>query len=253
MGKFDGILLMSDFDGTLSVRNGAISRENRDAIEYFESEGGRFCIASGRWGEYVKALRAPINAYCAVLNGTVIYDVEKNENVLELPLDIKKTVEFAKVISEACPKRECLRFHSSVERYNLYPDDDIEAVIDSFPKPLYKFLCIVPDEVSDEYLAKIRVLAGEDFYISRSWVNGIEIQPAGTTKGDAIARLKELYGGKIHTVVAVGDYENDVDMIKKADIGYAVANAVPELAAVADRHTVDCRDHAIAAIIKELA
>jgi hydroxymethylpyrimidine pyrophosphatase-like HAD family hydrolase len=83
-------------------------------------------------------------------------------------------------------------------------------------------------------------------------VNGIEIQPAGTTKGDAIARLKELYGGRVHTVIAVGDYENDIDMIKKADIGYAVANAVPITKASADRLTVSAAESAIARIIDEL-
>ena len=67
-----------------------------------------------------------------------------------------------------------------------------------------------------------------------------------------IKRLKELYGGRVHTVIAVGDYENDIEMIKKADIGYAVANAVPAVKAVADRHTVSCGDSAIAAIIAEL-
>ena len=37
-----------------------------------------------------------------------------------------------------------------------------------------------------------------------------------------------------------------------ADIGYAVGNAVPALKAAADRITVDCHDHAIAAVIREL-
>ena len=41
-------------------------------------------------------------------------------------------------------------------------------------------------------------------------------------------------------------------MIKVADIGYAVGNAVPPLKAVADRVTVDCRDHALAHMIGEL-
>jgi hydroxymethylpyrimidine pyrophosphatase-like HAD family hydrolase len=41
-------------------------------------------------------------------------------------------------------------------------------------------------------------------------------------------------------------------MIEEADIGYAVANAVPEVKAVADRMTVDYREHAMVAIIQEL-
>jgi hydroxymethylpyrimidine pyrophosphatase-like HAD family hydrolase len=41
-------------------------------------------------------------------------------------------------------------------------------------------------------------------------------------------------------------------MIKAAGIGYAVANAVPEAKAVADRITVSNLDHAIARIIEDL-
>ena len=55
------------------------------------------------------------------------------------------------------------------------------------------------------------------------------------------------------TLVCVGDYENDIPMIKEADIGYAVGNAVPKLKAVADRVTVKNTENAIAAIIYELA
>ena len=50
MGKFDGVLLASDFDNTLiyteeALRSGVavpeLSPENRAALEYFMAEGGR--------------------------------------------------------------------------------------------------------------------------------------------------------------------------------------------------------------------
>jgi hydroxymethylpyrimidine pyrophosphatase-like HAD family hydrolase len=41
-------------------------------------------------------------------------------------------------------------------------------------------------------------------------------------------------------------------MLQAADVGYAVENAVPCVKAVADRITVDYRDHAIAAIVRDL-
>ena len=254
MGRYDGILLMSDFDGTLSHRGGVISKENCEAIKYFEKEGGIFSVASGRWGEYVAELRkqVPFSGYAVALNGTVIFDPKTKRNILLQPFDTEKMIEFIKAISKECPKRDHIRFHEEVEKYRIYPDDDIDAAVRSRKGPFYKFLCITPTENSDEYFEKIKRLAGDDFCISRSWVNGIEVQPAGTSKGDAIARLRELYGGRVHTVVAVGDYENDVDMIKKADIGYAVANAVNAVLEIADRVTVGCDENAIAAIINEL-
>ena len=42
MGKFDGMLICTDLDGTLLEKNKSISEENHNAIEYFKSEGGIF-------------------------------------------------------------------------------------------------------------------------------------------------------------------------------------------------------------------
>ena len=56
----------------------------------------------------------------------------------------------------------------------------------------------------------------------------------------------------IHTVIAVGDYENDISMIRYADTGYATANAAENVKAAADRVTVSNRDGAIAAIIRDI-
>ena len=55
-----------------------------------------------------------------------------------------------------------------------------------------------------------------------------------------------------HTLVCVGDYENDVTLLQAADISYAVGNAMPKLKQIADRVTVTNKEDAIAAIIAEL-
>ena len=90
--------------------------------------------------------------------------------------------------------------------------------------------------------------------MSRAGPAGLEGRPKNAGKGNAVAKLAWLLGGreKIHTVIAVGDYENDISMIKYADIGYATANAAENVKAAADRVTVSNRDGAIAAIIKDL-
>ena len=254
MGKFDGILIMSDYDGTLSTREGGISAKNREAIEYFESEGGIFCISSGRQPNYIANLgkQVPINGWCIAINGTVICTPDGKESVFRAPFRRKTMVEFVKEVCKICPMRDHIRIVELDNTCHILPREDAEDVIRTLKGPFYKFLCVTPDEYSDEYFESIKKINTGDFYISRSWINGIEIQPQGTTKGDAIDRIRSLYRHNIDKVIAVGDYENDIDMIEKADIGYAVANAVPAVKAVADRITVSCRDDAIAAIIAEL-
>ena len=57
MGKFDGVLLASDFDNTLlytedALRTGGpvppLPERNREALTYFMAQGGRFAVATGR-------------------------------------------------------------------------------------------------------------------------------------------------------------------------------------------------------------
>ncbi len=53
--------------------------------------------------------------------------------------------------------------------------------------------------------------------------------------------------------MGVGDFGTDISLLRAADTGYAVADAIPEAKAAADRVTVAHTEHAIAAIIEELA
>ena len=73
MGKFDVILICSDFDGTLFMGT-QISDENVAAIRYFQKNGGRFTITSGRYPAFLGTHRHRIdaNTYLIGLNGTII-------------------------------------------------------------------------------------------------------------------------------------------------------------------------------------
>ena len=88
MGKFDGVLIASDFDNTLVYTEGAlragaempaISRENCEAIEYFMAQGGIFSVATGRaLPSFEKVYRdVPMNGPTVLFNGAAIYDFAK--------------------------------------------------------------------------------------------------------------------------------------------------------------------------------
>ena len=80
MGKFDGILICSDWDGTLFT-NGIIPERSAEAIRYFQSEGGLFTVCSGRNPEFLVEhvhLLMP-NTYALCYNGALICNVETGE------------------------------------------------------------------------------------------------------------------------------------------------------------------------------
>lgn len=71
-----------------------------------------------------------------------------------------------------------------------------------------------------------------------SVVNGgngwLDFNAQGTGKGEALQILANHLNIPIANIVAFGDNENDITMIKKAGIGYAVSSAKPHIRTLAD-------------------
>ena len=80
MGKFDGILICSDWDGTLFC-GGEVPRGSVEAIKYFQSEGGIFTICSGRQPSFLREYGHFVtpNTYALCYNGALICDLESGE------------------------------------------------------------------------------------------------------------------------------------------------------------------------------
>lgn len=75
MGKFDGIYLFTDVDGTLASVHDEIPQKNIEAVEYFTSNGGTFSVATGRYLGDISMLDAlNINGLSILNNGACIYD-----------------------------------------------------------------------------------------------------------------------------------------------------------------------------------
>lgn len=62
----------------------------------------------------------------------------------------------------------------------------------------------------------------------------IHIHPPGVNKGIAFSKLAGLMGLETRDFLAVGDAENDIELLRRAGVGVAVANAHPHLAQAAD-------------------
>jgi hydroxymethylpyrimidine pyrophosphatase-like HAD family hydrolase len=79
-----------------------------------------------------------------------------------------------------------------------------------------------------------------------------EINPKGHTKGTVMLEICDICGIEIHRSVALGDYDNDISMLRAAGVGVAVGNASENAKAAADRITVTNEEHAIARVISEI-
>lgn len=256
-GKFSGFLICSDFDGTLTCDGRTVPRANLEAIERFESEGGLFTVASGRFPGQIAAIPdLCINTFAVAVNGSVIADISERPPRLLWAAEVDREV--VRRLGEKFDEMadiDALIIHSAEDSVTLRhgAPENPELMRRALSRPVYKFILMRDPVITPE----IREYAMREFpevEFEQSWPAGLEGRPKNAGKGNAVAKLAWLLGGreKIHTVIAVGDYENDISMIKYADIGYATANAAENVKAAADRVTVSNRDGAIAAIIKDL-
>lgn len=263
MGKFDGKLLVSDMDATLLNSEHMVSEANREAIEYFISEGGRFTVASGRMVPAVRAYfnQMTINAPAILHNGAKLYDYDK------------ETVVFEKFIEEN-RKQAIKRVHDTRPEFGLeiYSNELVYIYqrcfeTDRFLTKPYKVFYEVPDEVWDAPWIKALVIGHKEQldafepiyrgeydsgYSVRSGDRYLDIVASGVSKGTGLVKLAGILGIKPENTYAVGDNMNDIDMLKAAGHSYAVANSEQAVKDTADEVILSCDNDAIAYIIKNI-
>jgi Cof subfamily protein (haloacid dehalogenase superfamily) len=256
MGKFDGILLCSDWDGTLSD-SGNIPRSNIDAIRYFQREGGLFTFASGRYARHFKQYEADIlpNTFLICVGGSCI--MSREGEILYERFCNNRFAEYAKLLlSEQSPYQ-----HMQITAHGHDPMDfDKKSILTPEAEKvltlpcIYKCIAYTTDDTNADLEANmLRFLAPlrfEGYMPMRSWPYSVELIPENGGKGKAIRWLAEHLGA--HLVVAVGDYENDCDMLKAADYGYAVTGGSHLTRASANRFAASVKSGAVASVIEEL-
>ena len=266
MKKFEGILICTDLDGTLLRNDKSISKENIRAIEYFKSEGGRFTFITGRMPYFVTEMYEAIkpNAPIGCYNGGGVYDFETDtylwaRTVPESTLDLAEYV---------CDQIEGMSYQVTLfdKIYFRYDNAEMKAFRKRTNVPHFvfedgmktgDFPKIVLGHPNPEMATKaIEILKahprGDEFDYVCSEPTLAEILPKGVHKGAALPRIAEAIGVDERRVIALGDFDNDVTMIRDAALGVAVGNATPEVKAVADLVTVTNEEHAIARIISML-
>ncbi len=250
---FDGFLLCTDLDGTLVGADGAISEQNARAIAYFQANGGKFTVSTGRFHGHVAKFRDRVvpNAPVICLGGTLVYDTEKGVPVGAFPLP-ETAFDDAMELFEAFPEVLWVTAWTATgSRVIERAEVENGARPQRENAPYHKFVFFLPGGVTDAFRARAASLRPEQYMFEQSWFEGIELLPHGCGKGHAVSFLREHLGG-IRRVVCVGDYGNDISMLKAADVGYAVANATDAVKAAADRLAPAHTESPFVRIIEEM-
>ncbi len=265
MGKFDGILFCSDLDGTLLVQNQTVSRENLEAIAYFQQNGGLFTFITGRMPMFAKPIYEAVrpNAPFGCVNGGGLYDGRTGQYVWkqELTRDVMPLIAY---IDENVP-RIGIQINTFEETYSCkyhpemrifeeiagrkFPTTHYTAINEPFAKVL--FTGDVEDVLQTQALLLAHPLA-DKFDFIRSDAMFYEILPKGLSKGSVLQELQQRLPTRPTKTVVIGDYYNDLSMFAVADVSVAVGNACDAAKEAATFVTVTNEEHAIAKVIAGL-
>ncbi len=264
MTDFSNYVLITDLDGTLLPNSKLVSEQDLAAIESFKSGGGTFTIATGRIYQAAEQFFDVLKPNAPVLlnNGGLIYDIKKSQALYSCYLD-NSAIEYTLALMEQFPEigveintmdniyvvrmTEWEKKHLELTHLK-YTEKTIE---DAAKEPWCKVLFSIESERMYELVEYVAAMGWDKANFVTSGPFLFECLPLNCTKGRALERLAELQKWNEHTIVAVGDYDNDIAMLEFSDIGIAPANAqniVKKSASYVTKAT--CEDGAIAEAIE---
>ncbi len=264
MGSCDGIYLYCDLDGTLLDDRKRISAENIDAIRTFVDCGGKFGIASGRIPGLLGVVEQQlnINAPCILYNGAGLYHLTERRFLAVHPIDRSAC---ARVVRRAVrsQKNICVQVFTDSAIYEINPDqqDDpvtvfehipvIKSPIEQVPDIFMKFVISQsPDQLTRLFKLLNTPCARSEFSLFRTSERYLEFVKKGVNKGVALSDVRSRCKDA-KTIFAIGDYENDIEMLAQADVGCAPANAIDSVKQTADIVLpVDNNHSAVACFLK---
>lgn len=253
-------------DGTFLGENSRLVPENIAAVKYFNQNGGRFTLNTGRnlititvpYPELKEFVSAPLVMH----NGSCIYDIQNDNILYEKAIDTEIAVEIFKYLQSYTP--DLLVSIRCLDSFHVMPPSRMSAWYKPFEKYTYNFYDfddirkmnvhkINFESENPEILAKIRASVEQKFGdiidCTSAEPTMIEVVAKGISKASAIPRLKSLLHLENAKVFTIGDYENDIEMIKAADFGACPSNALDSVKAASKIHVCHHDKGAIADLI----
>lgn len=261
-------IIATDVDGTLVDSEQQVPLENKKRIKEINALGKHVVIATGRSHLGAIELFKNQGIECAKIcsNGAVIVDEQGNiiesspanrksmekcvqilteHNVyFELATnygavlqDFSKREVYMKELEEAghIKSGEYLWKVTSerVEEGTLKLVDSYEEIFSIEETEIYKVFAISENiELLEQLRAKL--CADSELCITSSWMNNLEINGKGVSKGNAIKAYAEKLGYVVGDVMAIGDSYNDVSMFEAAGLAVAMGNAPKDVQELCD-------------------
>lgn len=226
-------LVVSDLDGTLLDTKSQITDYTKSIIKKLVNNGIEFAIATGRGPASAIKLKKDIglDIYLICNNGANIYDKKENsifEKVIDKKIsqNIIKLLRDRKVAYNGFIDDDFYRDEYDKTDYSRRTDfiEHILGDIEEYPA-LHKIIIVEEADIILRINKELREKFSNVVEITISDPECIDIVPKECSKGNALKIIAQQLGIEMERVMAFGDGENDLDMLKKVGHPVAMENA----------------------------
>ena len=265
-------LLALDMDGTVLNSQKKISPKTRAAIDNLMNRGVQVVVGTGRNLAELVDYREDFKSmnYGILISGGMIYDFKNDKPIKIHGLD-EETI--FKLIDLGLETQAMIHLHTvkhSIARevdiqnmsafgmgvyQNMFDRicgrcDDCKQYVHDHPGEVIKVnLYNRSKEARDKNFARIQAL---NLSISYAEAFNLEMSPANITKGSGLHELCEFLKIDISDTVAIGDADNDKEILKTAGFSVAMGNASDEIKKIADFVTLDNDNDGVAFAIDKI-
>lgn len=259
-------LVASDIDGTILGHDGRISDRTVRAFHACREAGVELVFVTGRPPRWLHPLEEQLGHTGTVIcsNGAVVWDLEADRLVSAQTMALADMFEARRIIKSLRPT--ALFAAETLTGFHLEPgfieNDTSELLSEYTPAPLartltaedavVKFLAIVREGTADDFLAEVAPAVGGLANVTHSapTVAMLELSVPGINKAVTLAEYARSLGIGAADVVAFGDMPNDIEMLRWAGHGYAMASGHPEAIRAAGQLAPHFDDDGVAQVLE---
>lgn len=231
-------IIFFDIDGTLvDPATRQIPESTKEALRRLRERGIILCVATGRPPASLPDFSGLPFEVFSTFNGSLCYT--DKETIYANPISrkdvdqlLKNAAGLGRPVSVAVRHRlaangvdQDLADYYHLADLELAADADFDDVC---KEPIYQIMLGSREE---EHAAILR--GTENVKIAISWDRAVDVIPADSGKGAAIAQILAHFGLDASQALAFGDSYNDLDMLQAVGTGVAMGNAAQALKDIA--------------------
>lgn len=259
-------VIATDLDGTLLQADGGVSARTAAAVSAYVERGGAFVMATARpprWLDPVLHLVHDDGGVIIATNGGFVVDADSGAVVEAHGFEGAAVIGLLAALRRAFPAMNfAVETDEGIVRgpgFAVDPRDpsgvsadDLAAWLGGHPGvTVGKLLARCPGLDPRELHVRAEAIVGDDGHLAYSGAPGLlEVTAPGVTKAGALSRWCAERGLSPAAMWSFGAMPNDVPMLRLAATSYAVANAHPDVVAVASAVCPHHTDDGVAQVIE---